>query len=175
MLWIDSIMPFTSSGSWKMSVNELIHRVNESQLVTFAFFSPTPATNFFVSRGIFELVNKNFKDLNLREMIRWWVELRLDNAYPWIDSIPLLRPKPARTYPSAPPNTETLLSTPLGLPCRIFSAMNAHRLTSSAVAASMARRPSWDTWRWSSDVGAGSAGIEMRRCASSAAVAAHTE
>ena len=96
-------------------------------------------------------------------------------------SIPLFRPKPGRVYASAPPNTDTELSTPLGFPCNTFSATNAQPLTSSARSEVSALRPSCEkcvcpgSLSEASRVGAGNGGIAMRLCSKRRAVAAHVE
>jgi len=93
--------------------------------------------------------------------------------------MPLFRPNPGLVYASAPPNTATELSTPLGFPCKIFSAT----FTSSATWRGRARRPSWDTCTWpgscacSSGIrdGSGRGGNEMRWCRRRRAVATQAE
>lgn len=151
--------------------------------LTWRFFSPTPATNFLVSRGTLESVSKNRRDLNLNTICGKSCELHnyTNPTYPLIGSIPLFFPNPALVYASAPPNTATELSTPLGFPCRIFSATNAHRFTSSAMLGAIARRPLCETWicpgspSRGSLAGRGKGGIEMRWCKSNIAVAEQVE
>jgi hypothetical protein len=133
-----------------------------------SFMAATPATSCFVFRGTLESVRRNLSDLKLKQYKKStsMKKCKQHEAHPCIGTMPGFLLNPALVYESAPPNTATELSTPLGLPCNIFSLTKAHRLTSSASTGGIVG---------STVAGAGWAGSWMRECRSKRAVAAQAE